>query len=155
MRSEDHGELTIGTLAKSTGCRPETVRYYERVGVLPEPARSRGGQRRYRREHVKRLRFVRRARELGFPLDEVRGLLWLVDEPGHTCAEVEEVTRGHLDAVRSRLADLRALERVLDRIVAQCKGGTVPECPVIDALSGDALARDALGGGAGAGGREV
>lgn len=150
MTSDNHGEMAIGALAKLTGCSPETVRYYERVGVLPKPARTSGGQRRYTHEHVKRLRFVRRARDLGFPLDEVRGLMRLVDEPGHTCAEVEEMTRGHLDAVRSRLGDLRLLEVVLDHMVAQCKGGLVPECPVIDALSGNAFSGDA-----GAGGRNV
>ena len=113
MKSQIEGELTIGTLAALTGCKPETIRYYEQVGVLSKPARTEGGQRRYEREHHQRLNFVRRARDLGFPLEEVRGLLRLVDEPGHTCAEVEKVARKHLDGVQSRLADLRALEGVL------------------------------------------
>ena len=137
MKSQIEGELTIGTLAALTGCKPETIRYYEQVGVLSKPARTEDGQRRYAREHHQRLNFVRRARDLGFPLEEGRGLLRLVDEPGHTCAEVEKVARKHLDGVQSRLADLRALEGVLMQIVAQCGGGSVPQCPVIEALNRD------------------
>ena len=81
-----------------------------------------------------RLNFIRRARALGFPLDEVRALLRLVDEDDHSCAEVEVLARGHLDSVRARIADLKAMEAVLEDMVARCAGGTVPDCPIIEAL---------------------
>ncbi|MEE8622708.1 MAG: helix-turn-helix domain-containing protein [Alphaproteobacteria bacterium] len=134
MNASDVPRLAIGALAERTGCKVETIRYYERIGILPEPARNLGGQRRYADWHLKRLNFVRRARDLGFTLDDVRGLLRLVDEQGHGCAEVEAMARRHLDAVRARLADLRAMEAVLKETVARCAGGAVPDCPIIEAL---------------------
>ncbi len=134
MNASDVPRLAIGALAERTGCKVETIRYYERIGILPEPARNLGGQRRYADWHLKRLNFVRRARDLGFTLDDVRGLLRLVDEQGHGCAEVESMARRHLDAVRARLADLRAMEAVLKETVARCAGGAVPDCPIIEAL---------------------
>ncbi len=134
MTASDAPRLAIGALAERTGCKVETIRYYERIGILPEPARNLGGQRRYAARHLKRLNFVRRARGLGFTLDDVRGLLRLVDEQGHSCAEVEAMAQRHLDAVRARLADLRAMEAVLKETVARCEGGAVPDCPIIEAL---------------------
>ncbi len=136
MDASDLAHLPIGALAKQTGCKVETIRYYENIGVLPPPARSSGGQRRYTINHLKRLNFVRRARALGFTLNEVRDLLRLVDGADYTCAEVEAVTLAHLGDVRTKIADLRKLERVLKDMASQCDGGTVPECPVIDALFG-------------------
>ncbi len=136
MDASDLPHLPIGTLAKQTGCKVETIRYYENIGVLPPPARSSGGQRRYTINHLKRLNFVRRARALGFTLNEVRDLLRLVDGADYTCAEVEAVTLAHLGDVRTKIADLRKLERVLKDMASQCDGGTVPDCPVIDALFG-------------------
>jgi MerR family mercuric resistance operon transcriptional regulator len=127
--------LTIGVLSKRTGCNIETIRYYERIGLLPAPPRTRGGHRLYDETHLKRLTFVRRSRELGFTLDDVRGLLQLVDGGHYTCAEVRDMTLKHLDEIRSKVADLRRLERVLEEMAAQCTGDDVPECPVIDALS--------------------
>lgn len=129
--------LTIGALSRRTGVNIETVRYYERVGILPKPPRSSGGHRVYDDALRKRLAFVRRARELGFSLDDVRTLLGLIDGPDHTCAEVRSVTLAHLEDVRRKLLDLRRLETTLDRIVRRCRGGRVPDCPVIDALGGD------------------
>ncbi len=134
MDATDLPHLPIGTLAKQTGCRVETVRFYENIGVMPPPARSSGGQRRYTINHLKRLNFVRRARALGFTLNEVRDLLRLVDGGDYTCAEVETVTLAHLGDVRRKITDLRKLERVLKDMAAQCGGGTVPDCPVVDAL---------------------
>ncbi len=136
MDASDLPHLPIGTLAKQTGCKVETIRYYENIGVLPPPARSSGGQRRYTINHLKRLNFVRRARALGFTLNEVRDLLRLVDGADYTCAEVEAVTLAHLGDVRTKIADLRKLERVLKDMASQCDRGTVPDCPVIDALFG-------------------
>ncbi len=134
MAGPDARDLAIGTLARLTGCKVETIRYYERIGILPEPPRNSGGQRRYRAWHLKRLNFVRRARDLGFTLADVRGLLRLVDEQDHSCEEVRTMALGHLEAVRARLADLEAMEAVLGEMVARCEGGKVPDCPIIDAL---------------------
>jgi MerR family mercuric resistance operon transcriptional regulator len=127
-------ELTIGTLAKRTGVNIETIRYYERIGMIPPPPRSAGGQRRYEEAHLRRLAFVRRCRELGFPLDEIRALLALVDGDDYSCAEVRDMTVRQLDAVRLRIADLRVMERTLDTMAAACEGGAVPNCPIVDAL---------------------
>lgn len=134
MSERQHSEVSIGALAARTGCKAETIRYYERIGIMPRPPRTSGGQRRYRIDHLMRLNFVRRARALGFPLDEVRALLRLVDEDDHSCAEVEVLARGHLDSVRARIADLKAMEAVLEDMVERCAGGTVPDCPIIEAL---------------------
>ena len=134
MLEVDMPLLKIGALAERIGCKVETIRYYEAIGILPKPGRSEGGQRIYNRDHLKRLNFVRRARNLGFTLDEVRALLRLVDEKGHSCAEVRALGRVHLDGVRARIADLEALEAVLEKLVQDCAGGTVPECPIIEAL---------------------
>ena len=127
----------IGALSKRTGCNIETIRYYERISLLPAPARTEGGHRSYTDEHTKRIRFIRRGRELGFTLEEVRGLLALVDGGDFTCEEVRALTLEHLDEVREKVADLRRLERVLKTMAAQCLGGSVPECPIVDALYGD------------------
>ena len=130
----DPTALRIGELAEQTGCKVETIRYYESVGVLPAPARNAGGHRRYTVEHLKRLNFVRRARFLGFSLVEVRNLLHLADERGQTCAEVEGLARAHRNEIRAKIKDLRALEEVLKNMVESCAGGTLPDCPIIETL---------------------
>lgn len=130
------GGLSIGALSKQSGVNIETIRYYEKIGVMPAPARSAGGYRLYLPEHLKRLGFVRRGRQLGFSLDELRGLLELVDGHAYTCAEVHALTLQHLTEVRRKIVDLRRLERVMADMVAQCTEDLVPECPVIDALFG-------------------
>ena len=126
--------LTIGALSGRTGVNIETIRFYERVGILKKPPRSAGGHRIYGREQLMRLGFVRRSRELGFSLDEVRRLLELVDGGRYTCAEVKTITLNHLGEVRRKIADLRRLERTLEAVAGKCQGGKVPECPVIEAL---------------------
>jgi len=126
--------LTRGVIAARTGVNIETVRYYERIGLLPAPPRSKGGHRMYDEVLLRRLNFIRRCRELGFTLDEVRSLLQLVDGGDYTCGEVEGLTTAHLGEVRRKLADLKRLEKVLREMVARCEGGEVPECPVIEAL---------------------
>ena len=126
--------FTIGALSKGTGCHIETIRYYERIGLMPKPSRSPGGHRLYEDDHLRRLTFIRRSRELGFTLEEVRGLLRLVDGGSYTCAEVKTLTLDHAAEVRRKVADLRKLERVLADMAAECEGGEVPECPIIDAL---------------------
>ncbi len=130
---ELHG-IAIGELSQRTGCNIETVRYYERIGLLPVPAR-RGRYRLYGPEDVGRLRFVRRARELGFTLDEVRALLALAAGGQGACAEVREIGAAHLAEVRAKVADLRAMERVLADAVRQCDAGEVAGCPLIGVLA--------------------
>jgi len=136
--------VAIGLVSKRTGCNIETVRYYERVGLLPAPVRSPGGYRLYGDKHLKRLTFVRRARSLGFSIDEIRTLLRLADERKQPCAEVRVVAAAHLEDVRAKIADLRAMERVLSETVARCAIGKQSECPLIEALyRGDSRPRAA------------
>jgi MerR family mercuric resistance operon transcriptional regulator len=124
----------IGALSQRTGCNVETIRYYERIGLLPPAGRSEGGHRLYTDADARRLGFIRRTRQLGFTLDEVRTLLQLVDGGRYTCAQVKRITVHHLDDVRQKVTDLQKIERVLSEMAAQCDGGRVPKCPVIDAL---------------------
>lgn len=123
-----------GDLARATGCNLETIRYYEKIGIMPDPPRSVKGYRSYDDAHVKRLNFVMRSRDLGFSLEEVRGLLGLVDDQSRTCAEVQVIAEDHLTDVRAKIADLKRIERVLSDTVARCTGDAAPECAVIDAL---------------------
>ena len=129
--------ITRGKLAKRFGCHLETLRYYEKIGLLPPPIRSEGGHRLYRIDDQRRLRFILRGRELGFSIDELRGLLSLVDSNDYTCGEIFDLTIGHLGGIRRKIADLKRLERTLARISNECSGGAVPDCPVIDALWAD------------------
>ncbi len=127
--------LQRAELARRTGCNLETIRYYEKIGMMPDPPRTASGYRVYDSGHVSRLRFILRARKLGFAIEEIRGLLALVDGGTQTCAEVKERTERHLADVRTKIADLRRIERVLATTAAQCTGEAVPECPVLDALT--------------------
>ena len=126
--------VTIGVLSKQTDCHIETIRYYERIGILSKPPRSEGGHRLYEREQIKRLMFVRRSRELGFSLEEIRTLLKLVDGKRYTCEEVKAVTDRHVEDVIKKISDLRKLQKTLSTISSECEGGLVPDCPIIDAL---------------------
>jgi MerR family mercuric resistance operon transcriptional regulator len=126
--------FSIGALSGRSGVHIETIRYYEKIGIMPAPARSTGGYRIYGADHVRRLHFIRRGRELGFSLDELRGLLHLVDGQTYTCREVNALTIEHLAAIRQKIADLHRLEQVMSDMAKQCKGNQVPECPIIDAL---------------------
>jgi DNA-binding transcriptional MerR regulator len=127
--------FAIGELARRAGTKVETVRWYEREGLLPAPARTPGGHRVYGRAHFNRLAFVRHARELGFPLGDVRELLRLADGPEQSCADADRIARAHLDAVRGRIARLRALEEELARMVTDCGQGRISECRVIEVLA--------------------
>jgi len=138
MAPSEFLRLGIGEVARRAECKVETVRYYEQIGILPPPERSAGGQRRYDVDHLKRLRFVRRARGLGFTLDEVRNLLQVADDPDPTCAEVAQIARVHLGDIRAKIAHLRRLEAVLDELVAACADGARPDCPIIETLSREA-----------------
>jgi len=128
-------------LARRTGSNLETVRYYEKVGLLPEPPRTTAGYRSYDTTHERRLRFVLRARELGFSLDEIRELLRLVDEREQPCAEASAVAAAHLNDVRAKITDLKRMERVLRDVVAQCADGTRPECALLESLFSGSIAR--------------
>ena len=101
---------------------------------MPDPVRSEGGHRIYNDTHLRRLLFIRRCRELGFTLEEISGLLELVDKGDYTCAEVRDRTTVHLDDVRKKIRDLQKMQRTLKTMISQCDGGLVPECPIIDAL---------------------
>lgn len=126
--------LGIGSLSKQTGCNIETIRYYEREGLLPNPPRTGGGHRMYDDEHLKRLTFIRRSRELGFTLEAVRDLLRMVDGEHYTCAEVKSLTLNHLKDVRGKLSDLKKLEKVLKQLADRCTGDEAPKCPIVEAL---------------------
>ncbi len=128
--------IAIGALAKRSRCKVETIRFYEKIGVLPKPARTEGGHRAYGRSHVERLIFVRLARELGFTLEEVRALLRLADERDIPCGEVKDVAVAHLGEVRAKIADLRAMQRVLTVLIARCDAGDQAGCPLIESLLG-------------------
>ena len=143
-------KLTIGVLSQETGVNIETIRYYERIGLISEPPRSEGGHRVYDIMHRQRLIFIRRARELGFPLDDVRNLLGLERSQSLTCEEVKALTERHIAEIREKIGDLKRLERVLSELTAQCHGGKVPACPILDVLGATAalkLGRDALSDG--------
>lgn len=128
--------IQIGELSKRTGCNIETIRYYERIALLRAPARSAGRYRVYDTGDVRRLAFIRRARGLGFTLDEVRALLALsANDAQGTCGDVRELAESHLAEVRGKIADLHAMERVLADAVRRCMVGEAPGCPIIDALS--------------------
>ena len=127
----------IGAMSKLTGVNIETIRYYERISILPKPDRTPGGNRQYNHDQLKRLAFIKRSRELGFSIDEIRALLGMVDQDGISCGEVHRMTLEHLDAVREKIASLRRLERVLTNMAAQCDTGDVPECPILETLFDD------------------
>lgn len=132
-RSRPH-KLTIGGLSEETGVNIETIRYYERIGLVPPPPRSQGRHRLYDDLHLRRLAFIRRARTLGFSLNDTRDLLGLVRGHDLSCAEVKALTEQHIADIRGKIRDLRKLDRVLSELAAKCKGATVPECPILDAL---------------------
>ena len=127
-------QLSRGSLSKETGVNIETIRYYEKIGLMPDPDRTPGGHRIYDQSHLKRLSFVRRSRELGFTLHEIRELLELVDGGDYTCAEVRDRTIVHLEDVAQKICDLEKMQSTLNSMAAKCDGGLVPECPIVDAL---------------------
>lgn len=130
-------DFLIGELAKRAGCRAETVRFYEREGLMPDPRSSQGGHRIYDADHIKRLTFIRRARELGFTLNQVRSLLGLADSGDYTCADVKSLTLSHRADVRDKIADLKRLDAALSNLVDECEGDRGQECAIFDALFND------------------
>jgi Cu(I)-responsive transcriptional regulator len=127
--------LTIGRVARAAGCKVQTVRYYEQIGLLPPAARTGGNQRIYGTAHMKRLAFIRHARELGFSLDAIRDLLSLADDPNQPCDAADAIATAQLAQVSRRLSQLQALKDELERMVARCQGGRIAECRVIEVLA--------------------
>ena len=126
--------LTIGKTSAATGCNIETIRFYEKEGLLPEPQRTQGGHRLYTQEQTERLIFIRRCRELGFSMADIRQLLSLVDGQEVTCERVKTIVEAHLTQTREKLTALRKMERTLFALSRSCDGGDVPDCPIIEAL---------------------
>jgi Cu(I)-responsive transcriptional regulator len=134
--------LSIGDLARRTATRVETIRYYERIGLLAEPGRTAANYRAYDQAHLARLAFIRRARALGFPLDQVRGLLQLADQRDRPCAAVDAIARQHLAEIERKIADLHSLRDELADLLDRCGQGTVAACRIIETLA-PAAAEDA------------
>lgn len=126
---------TIGDLARMTGTKVETVRYYERIGLLPAPPRTGGNYRSYGAAELARLSFIRRARDLGFSVEQVRALLALSDDRQEDCASIDAIAHTHLAEVKRKLADLTALRRELKAVITSCKGGAAADCRIIEALA--------------------
>lgn len=126
--------MKIGEVAERSGCHPETVRYYERIGLLPAPPRTAGGYRGYRPADADRLRFISRGRELGFSLEEIRSLLGLAEDDGLSCQDVDRLARGHLLDIRNRLNDLQRMASELERVIGSCSGGERGQCAILDTL---------------------
>ena len=126
--------LTIGTLGKKTGTKVQTIRYYEQIGLMPEPGRTEGGQRRYGDAELDRLSFIRHSRQLGFSLEAIRELLALSDDPNRPCHEADVIARRQLIQVEQRIARLEALRQELKRMVHECSGGNSSDCRVLEVL---------------------
>lgn len=131
---EEHG-LSIGALSESAECAVETIRYYERIELLPAPPRTGSGRRVYGRAHVERLRFIRRARDLGFPLEKIRMLIDLARRPVESSDSVLAMTQEQLGVVRAKLVELRRIEAALDAMVRHCPRSTIAECSILGGLS--------------------
>lgn len=127
--------IPIGALSRDTGVKVPTIRYYESVGLMPQPSRTDANRRLYGPEAVNRLRFIRHARELGFEVNAIRQLLDLSDEPERSCKAADAIARHHLSEIKSRITRLKALEREVQRMLAECGCGRISECRVIDVLS--------------------
>ena len=143
--------LAIGAIAKRTGCTVPTIRYYEEIGLLPSAVRSDSGQRNYGKVALRRLTFIRRCRDFGFSIDQVRELVDLVDHPERPCLEVRDIAAGHLSEVQRKLDELKALEKSLKAFVCSCDtacaGGAAVDCTILEDLAlPDANAKVVKGG---------
>lgn len=127
--------MKIGELSRATGTNIETIRYYERIGLLPAPDRTAANYRSYGSAHRSRLSFVRHSRELGFTIEEIRSLLDLSDDPARDCGEADRIATRHLEQVEEKIAQLGLLRDELTRIVGRCRGGLAGDCRVIEALA--------------------
>lgn len=130
--------LKTGELAKQAGVNIETLRFYERKGLLPEPPRKGSGYREYPSENVRLVRFIKRAQELGFSLGEIKVLLALRVERGTTCSDIKERTEAKVRGVRQKIVDLKAIELALGKLTASCSGrGPLTQCPILENLDGE------------------
>jgi DNA-binding transcriptional MerR regulator len=128
-------DLTIGDLARATGCKIPTIRYYEGIGLMPAPRRSAGNQRLYGAEHLARLAFIRNGRDLGFSQAAIRDLLALADQPDQPCHAVDAITRRHILEIEQRIERLSALRAELEHVLAQCARGKIADCNILDSLA--------------------
>lgn len=131
--------MTIGKLSKAAGVKVPTIRYYEDIGLMPEPERTEGNQRRYVGVHLQRLNFIRHARDLGFSVEAIRDLLSLQARPQASCHDADRIAAQNLAEVRAKIARLRKLESELAHIVAECSGGRAGECNVLATLADHTL----------------
>lgn len=131
-------EMTIGKLAKVVNCKPETIRYYEKIGLLTVPARNSSGYRLYRESHQRQLAFIRRARDLGFSLEDVGLMLGLTEDRQSSCQEISRLSRKRLATIRNKLNQLQILSDELNRLIDQCDDGKISDCRIIEALTEDA-----------------
>lgn len=132
--------FSIGELARLSGCKVQTVRYYEQIGLLPLPLRTSGNHRVYGADQASRLAFIVNARGLGFPLDSIRALLDLGADPSEPCERINQIAAAHLEDVEARLDRLSALKAELERVIGQCAGGQVADCRIVQALSDAGIA---------------
>ena len=128
-------EISIGEAARHSGVKPPTIRYYEQIGLLPAPPRTEGNRRLYDATDLRRLAFIRHARELGFEIDAIRALLFLQDAPNQSCAAADEIARARLAEVEHRMSCLAALKTELERMIRECACGRVADCRVIETLA--------------------
>ncbi|WP_138380621.1 MerR family transcriptional regulator [Luteithermobacter gelatinilyticus] len=133
MTTSQKREYTRGKLAKEAGVNLETIRFYEKIGLMPDPPRSAAGYRCYSLEHLKRLKFIRRSRELGFTNNEVAGLLEMVDGT-YTCNDIKELALTNIDLIAHKIADLKKMKKSLEIMASQCRGGATPDCAIVDHL---------------------
>lgn len=137
--------LSVGALAKATGTKAETIRWYEQIGLLLKPARTAGNYRSYGAADVSRLSFIRRSRDLGFTIEEIRALLSLADQRDRDCDEVDRIARTHLAAIEQKIADLTAMSGELRTVIGQCRGRRIAECRIIEALAPATKASQGVG----------
>lgn len=131
--------MNIGAAAQASGVSAKMIRYYESVGLIPAPARSQAGYRRYGTDDVHRLRFVRRARALGFSIEEIRALLGLWQDRDRRSADVQRVARGHIQDLQRRISQLEQMRCTLEHLVAGCAGDARPDCPILAGLAGEEI----------------
>lgn len=133
MNTSQKREFTRGKLAKEAGVNLETIRFYEKIGLMPDPPRTEAGYRCYSVDHLKRLKFIRRSRELGFTNQEVAGLLEMVDGT-YACNEVKDIALVNVDLITRKMTDLKKMQKALETMASQCRGGNTPDCAIIDQL---------------------